>query len=134
MRQAQPADHSRAASFSERLRNAGIRPTDDDDTRLSKSLLVFATGLVSVAAGLWLLIYWSMGPRLSSTLTLTFQVLLAANLFIYLKSERFEWFRLTQLALFLFFPFVAQWSIGNFITGSGLILWGILAPIGAALC
>ena len=134
MRQAQPADHSRAASFSERLRNAGIRPTDDDVTRLSKSLLVFATGLVSVAAGLWLLIYWSMGPRLSSTLTLTFQVLLAANLFIYLKSERFEWFRLTQLALFLFFPFVAQWSIGNFITGSGLILWGILAPIGAALC
>ncbi|MCB1890005.1 MAG: adenylate/guanylate cyclase domain-containing protein [Rhodocyclaceae bacterium] len=134
MRQAPLAEADGAASYSARLRNAGILPTDDDDTRLSKSLLVFATGLVSVAAGLWLLIYWSMGPRLSSTLTLTFQLLLAANLALYLKSGHFAWFRLTQLALFLFFPFVAQWSIGNFITGSGLILWGLLAPIGAALC
>jgi hypothetical protein len=30
-------------------------------------------------------------------------------------------------------PFVAQWSIGNFITASGVSLWGLLAPIGAVL-
>ena len=26
---------------------------------------------------------------------------------------------------------VVQWSIGNFITASGISLWGLLAPIGA---
>ena len=129
-----PPATQKPPGFTERLRNAGILPTDDEDTRLSKSLLVFATGLVSVASALWLLVYWSMGPRLSSSLTLSFQVLLAGNLFVYLRWGQFEWFRLTQLALFLFFPFVAQWSIGNFITGSGVILWGLLAPIGAVLC
>ena len=30
-------------------------------------------------------------------------------------------------------PFVAQWSMGNFISASGVSLWALLAPIGAVL-
>ncbi|MBT0962684.1 adenylate/guanylate cyclase domain-containing protein [Denitromonas iodatirespirans] len=120
-----------AQSFATRLRNAGVRPGDDEQTRLGKSLLVFATGLMSIASGLWLLLYWLSGPKLSSTLPFLFQVLLAANLAYYIHSGNFTWFRFSQFALFLFFPFVAQWSMGNFITGSGVILWGLIAPIGA---
>ncbi|HNA03153.1 MAG TPA: adenylate/guanylate cyclase domain-containing protein, partial [Rhodocyclaceae bacterium] len=116
------------------MRNAGIEPGDSDELRLNKALLVFATGLVSVASTLWLAIYWSLGPQLSATLPFAFQILLAGNLLVYLKTGNFNFFRIAQLGLFLFFPFVAQWSIGNFITASGLILWGLLAPIGAILC
>lgn len=119
--------------FLERLRNAGIDPQDSDEARLNKSLLMLATGLVSVASMLWLAIYWSLGPKLSSTLPFAFQVLLAGNLAYYLKSGNFSLFRVTQLGLFLFFPFVVQWSIGNFITASGITLWGLLAPVGAIL-
>jgi adenylate cyclase len=36
--------------------------------------------------------------------------------------------------LFLFLPFVAQWAAGNLIVSSGVVLWGLLAPIGAILC
>lgn len=122
------------ASFMARLRNAGIDPADCDDTRISKSLLIFATGLVSLTSMLWLALYWSLGPRLSSTLPFAFQLLLVGNLALYLRGGNFALFRTTQLGLFLFFPFVAQWSIGNFITGSGIVLWGLLAPIGAILC
>lgn len=129
-----PASQATRSSFIDRLRNAGVEPGDSDEVRLNKALLVFATGLVSVASTLWLAIYWSLGPQLSATLPFVFQILLAGNLFIYLKSGNFNFFRIAQLGLFLFFPFVAQWSIGNFITASGLILWGILAPIGAILC
>ena len=120
--------------FIQKLRSAGITDADDENTRLAKSLLVLASGLVSMASVVWLMLYWSLGPRLSSTLPFLFQLLLAGNLALYIKSGRFEWFRASQLALLLFFPFVAQWSIGNFITASGLILWGLLAPIGAVLC
>jgi class 3 adenylate cyclase len=120
-------------SFLERLRNAGIDPGDSDEQRLNKSLLMFATGLVSVASMLWLVIYWSLGPKLSATLPFAFQILLAGNLAYYIKSGNFNFFRLAQLGLFLFFPFVVQWSIGNFITASGTILWGLLAPVGAIL-
>ncbi len=122
-----------ATSFLERLRTAGIEPRDSEDMRLAKTLLVFATGLISIASTLWLALYWSLGPKLSATLPFAFQLALAANLALYIKSGNFNFFRLSQLALFLFFPFVVQWSIGNFIAASGIILWGLLAPIGAIL-
>lgn len=32
-----------------------------------------------------------------------------------------------------FFSFVLHWSLGNFVTGSGVVLWGLLAPIAALL-
>jgi class 3 adenylate cyclase len=120
-------------SFLERLRSAGINPSDSDEQRLNKSLLMFATGLVSIASILWLVIYWSMGPKLSATLPFAFQILLAGNLVLYIRTGNFGFFRVSQLALFLFFPFVVQWSVGNFLSASGVTLWGLLAPIGAIL-
>ena len=90
--------------FIQKLRSAGISSADDENTRLSKSLLVLATGLVSIASVVWLLLYWSIGPRFSSTLPFLFQLLLAGNLALYVKTGQFEWFRASQLALLLFFP------------------------------
>ncbi len=122
-----------SAGFLDRLRNAGVDPGDSDEVRLNKSLLMFATGLASVASMLWLVIYWSLGPQLSSNLPFAFQILLATNLAVYIRWGNFDFFRMSQLALFLFFPFVVQWSIGNFITASGITIWGLLAPVGAIL-
>ena len=116
-----------------RIRQAGISPTDSEDLRLQKSLLIFATGLISFASMFWLFIYWQLGPKFSSTIPFVFQLLLVGNLLVYLKTLDFNAFRIIQLALFLFMPFVAQWSMGNFITASGVSLWALLAPIGAVL-
>ncbi len=119
--------------FFNSMRSAGFRPDDDDETRLRKSLLIFATGLVSMGAMLWLFLYWQMGPQFSSTVPFVFQIMLITNLLFFFKTGNFEFFRYSQLALFLFSPFVIQWGIGNFITASGTSLWGLLAPIGAVL-
>ena len=116
-----------------RLEKLGITPNDSETLRLQKSLLIFATGLISFASMFWLFIYWQLGPQISSTIPFVFQLLLIANLALYLKTLNFELFRQTQLALFLFMPFVAQWSMGNFITASGVSLWALLAPVGAVL-
>ena len=119
--------------FIEGFRNAGILPSDSEEVRLQKSLLIFATGLISLASMLWLFIYWQLGPQISSTIPFLFQILLVGNLVVYMKTLNFDAFRLIQLSLFLFVPFVAQWSMGNFITASGISLWALLAPIGAVL-
>jgi len=121
------------SDFAEKLRSAGITPDDNEELRIQKTLLVFATGLLCIASMLWLLLYRELGPHFSSTAPLIFQLALAGNLALYLKTGNFPLFRVTQLAIILFVPFVAQWSIGNFITASGISLWGLLAPIGAIL-
>ena len=120
-------------SFLSRLRHAGISPSDSEELRLQKSLLIFATGLISLASMVWLLVYWQLGPRFSSNLPFAVQLSLVGNLAIYLKTRNFNLFRVHQLSLFLFAPFVAQWSIGSFITASGISIWALLAPIGAVL-
>jgi len=120
-------------TFLSSMRNAGIAAGDSEELQLKKSLLMLATGLVCVLSMLWLFIYWQLGPQFSTTVPFVFQLLLAGNMALYLKTRSFDFFRHTQLALFLFMPFVAQWSIGNFITASGVSLWGLLAPIGAIL-
>ena len=58
---------------------------------------------------------------------------MVGNLLVYLRTQDFAAFSVVQLAFFLFVPFVAQWSMGNFITASGVSLWALLAPIGAVL-
>ena len=75
-----------------RLRNSGIEPGNSDEIRLQKSLLVFATGLISLASTLWLFIYWQFGPQFSAMIPVIFQLLLIGNLLIYLKSQKFDRF------------------------------------------
>lgn len=121
-------------SFLDRLRSGGIEPDDSEEQRLNKSLLMFATGLVSLTSMLWVAIYWALGPLISSTPPLVFELLLIGNLLLYIKTRNFDFFRVTQIALFLFGPFAMQWGMGTFIDSSGIVLWGLLAPVGAILC
>jgi len=116
-------------SFVARLRVAGVEPGDSNDLRIRKSIMVFAMGLMTAAPMFWLVLYRLLGLQLSATLPFAFQVISVATLVIYIVTGAFRFFQYTQLGLFLFFPFVVQLSIGNFISASGVVLWGILAPI-----
>lgn len=120
--------------FFGRLRSGGIEPEDSDELRLNKSLLMFATGLICAVTMVWVAIYYWLGANLSRDLAIAVQLLLIGNILLYILTRRFDSFRTTQLGLFLFLPFVAQWAAGNLIVSSGVILWGLLGPIGAIMC
>ena len=122
-----------AAVLYRRLRRAGVEPSDSEDLRLKKEVLLFACGLMIAASGIWLALYWWLHISLSASLPLAFQLASAATLFYYLYTLKFEVFRAVQLGLWLFVPFVVQWSIGNFVSASGVTLWALLAPVGAVL-
>lgn len=125
---------SNSSHFVSQLLNAGISVEDDDEVRLNKSLLMLATGLFTITAMLWPLIYSALGKSFSTTLPLLFQLVLTGNMLLYIKNRNFDFFRVTQLGIFLFLPFITQWAMGNFISSSGIILWALIAPIGALLC
>ena len=106
-------------------------PVDTQEIKLRKSLLIFACAFMNLAVVLWLAIYWLMGLHFSTNVPVVYQLISVASLFFYFKTKRFEVFRLIQLSLFLFTPFIMQWSIGSYVTSSGVMLWALLAPIGA---
>lgn len=106
-------------------------PADTQEERLRKSLLIFACAFMNLAVVLWLAIYWMMGRHFSANVPLGYQLISVASLIYYFRTKRFAPFRFVQLSLFLFAPFVMQWSIGSSVTSSGVMLWALLAPIGA---
>lgn len=107
------------------------RPTLSAEEKLSGDMLVLTTGLMVLASVLWLSIYWSMGQQFSVSISLAFQALSAGTIAFYLKTRKLHLFAMIQLGLILFTPFAMQWSIGNFVTASGVSLWGLIAPVGA---
>ena len=104
---------------------------DTQEDKLHKDLLIFACGFMNLAVALWLAIYWLMGLNFSANVPLGYQLISVASLILYLKTKRFDVFRFVQLGLFLFAPFVMQLTIGSAVTSSGIMLWALLAPIGA---
>jgi adenylate cyclase len=112
-----------------RLRRGGIEPGDSEDLKIRKTILVFAMGLMTAAPMFWLALYWFMGLQLSATFPLAYQLISVGTLIVYLVTRSFAFFQYTQLALFLFFPFIVQLLIGNFISASGAVLWGFIAPV-----
>jgi adenylate cyclase len=103
------------------------------EEKLSRDLLMFAAALMSFAAMVWLAIYWSLGTRLSTAIPFGYQLVSALSLLVYSRTKNFAFLRVSQLALFLFIPFVMQWAIGSFVSSSGVMLWAIMAPIGALI-
>lgn len=112
--------------------NAGSKAgTLSPEEKLSGDMLLFSTALMALASMLWLSIYWSLGLRFSTSIPLAFLFFSAGNMFFFMKSRKLGLFCATQLTMFLFTPFIMQWSIGNFVNASGVSLWALLAPVGA---
>lgn len=129
-----PRSHagSRPQAVAASLSPSSLDATDlSPEERLSGDMLLFATALMALASMLWLAIYWSLGLRFSTSVPLAFLLLSAANMFFFMKTRRLGNFSALQLSLFLFTPFILQWSIGNFVNASGVSLWALLAPVGA---
>lgn len=121
------------SEFIARLRVAGVQAKDPPELRVRKELLVFALALTSFVQILWIALYSAMGLQVSATLPLVYLGASIVMLGIYISTLNFKLFSTVQLGLFLFFPFVLQLSLGDFINASGVILWGLLAPVSAIL-
>jgi class 3 adenylate cyclase len=106
-------------------------PVLSPEEKLSGDMLMLTTGFMMCAAALWLAVYWSMGYQYSTAIPLIFQALSVVTIGLWWKLRRLYVFAVVQLGLILFTPFAMQWSIGNFVTASGVSLWGLMAPVGA---
>ena len=110
-----------------------ITEQDSEQEKLNKTLLIFSCGLMGFGSVLWLALYWAMGIKFSSTVPLSYLAVSAVSLAYYIYTLNFAVFRTLQVSLFLFMPFIMQWSIGSFVSSSGVALWALLAPVGVMI-
>jgi signal transduction histidine kinase len=116
------------------IRKIGIKEDDSEETRLRKSILVNTSIVITIAAIVWGFIYILFNEPIAGSLPLIYSIISTFSFIILIRTLNFKLFRITQLAIVLIIPFLLMIALGGFIKGSAVIIWGLLAPIGALLC
>ena len=106
---------------------------DSEEVKLQKSLLVICAIPFTIAGAGWGIMYMFFGQGLAGIIPLSYAVISSASIIYFGFTGKFRTFRFSQLLLILLLPFALMLSLGGFIEGSVVILWGIISPLGAVL-
>ena len=117
--------------FTSSILDIGTEPSDSEDIRLQKRMLVTAAVLVVVPAAVWSFTYYLLGEPVAALIPGGYALLTIINLGFFSVTKRYRLFRTTQLILFLVLPFLLQLALGGFVGASAVILWALIAPLGA---
>ncbi|HLF62848.1 MAG TPA: adenylate/guanylate cyclase domain-containing protein [Saprospiraceae bacterium] len=116
-----------------KVASIGSDPTDDDDIRLRKSLLLLCSFPFMVAGCAWGSLYIATGEPLSGLIPLAYAFVSMLSVIHFGITRRYQFFCFSQLLLILLLPFFLMLTLGGFINGSGVVLWSLISPLGALL-
>jgi adenylate cyclase len=97
-----------------RFAGVGALPSDSEETRLRKSVLVLSSSLMALLAFVWVGTYAVLGLWLSAAIPFAYQLASAASIYAFARGRRYRLFRASQLGMSLALPFALQWSLGGF--------------------
>ena len=116
-----------------RLSNSGSLASDTDEQRLRKAVLILLAGICTTLGIFWGVAYFALGRPLAGSFPLGYSVISTISLVYFFRSRGYQFFCRGQLALILILPVLLQWSLGGFAASGAVIIWSILAPIGALM-
>jgi adenylate cyclase len=116
-----------------RLAEIGVLPSDSEELRVRRAVLVLSSTLMASLAFMWVATYAALGLWVSAVIPLAYQVASAASIYTFARTRRYLLFRASQLWMTLLLPFALQWSLGGFKTSSAVSLWALTSPLGALL-
>src|SRR3990172_2917225 len=116
-----------------RFAYAGCLPSDTESERLRKAILVSIPTGISLLSIFWISGYLALGRPLSAAIPGGYAVFSLLSVLVFFKTKHYGFFRFSQLFLILWLPFLLQWSLGGFNSGSVVMIWAILSPIGALM-
>jgi adenylate cyclase len=116
-----------------RFAYAGCLPSDTESERLRKAILVSIPTGISLLSVFWVSGYLVLGRPLSAAIPGGYAVFSLLSVLVFFKTKHYGFFRFSQLFLMLWLPFLLQWSLGGFNSGSVVMIWAILSPIGALM-
>ena len=120
-------------SLAARLAEIGSLPSDSEELRVRKAVLVLSSVLMASLSFVWVATYAALGLWLAAAIPFAYQLASAASLYTFARTKRYQLFRSSQLVMSLALPFALQWSLGGFRNSSVVCLWALTAPLGALL-
>jgi len=123
----------RPPGWLQRLVEIGALPSDSDELRARKAVLVLSSTLMAILSFLWVMTYAVLGLWISAAIPFVYQVASAVSIYSFARTRRYIVFRESQLFMPLLLPFALQWSLGGFENSSAVGLWAITSPLGALL-
>ncbi len=103
------------------------------ELRLETNLVLAFGGTLSVAGVAWgLFCLWGGEPR-AATIPFGYALLSAVNIAAFRLLGGYRRFSFVQLLLTILLPFLLLLTLGGFVSSSAVVLWSLIAPLGALL-
>jgi guanylate cyclase len=119
------------AALRERALSIGADPRDTADERFRKRLLVGVAVIILPIGFLWGCLYWAFGEEPVALTPWAYVAGSALSLAVFARTRNFASLRTSQLLLILVAPALGTVMLGGLRESSGVILWSLLAPLGA---
>ncbi|MGH3066155.1 MAG: adenylate/guanylate cyclase domain-containing protein [Gaiellaceae bacterium] len=101
--------------------------------RECKELLVGVSLMVLPAGVLWGALYWAFDEPAAALFPWGYTVASVVVLAVFSRTHSFRLLRASELALILVVPALLMLVLGGLAPSSGVILWSLLAPLGAVV-
>ncbi len=111
----------------------GASTDDSEDIKLQKSILAICTIPFIFAGAGWGIMYIQFGEKLAGMIPFSYSIVSLVSLVHFGLTRKYHVFRFSQLLFILLLPFALMLSLGGFINGSAVILWGLISPLGSML-
>jgi adenylate cyclase len=119
------------AALRDRALSIGADPHDTADERFRKRLLVGVALIILPVGFLWGCLYWVIGERAVAVTPWVYVTGSTISLVVFARTRSFAFLRTAQLLLILLMPTLGTIMLGGLDESSSVILWSLLAPLGA---
>ncbi len=123
-------NRARQWAISQAMRVTGD-PNDDAAVSLQKSAFIACVVLKIVVCPIWAAIYYSGGGIGAAVVPIAFPIVTLVNLGAFLRFGNYQRFVRIEMFLMLVMPFLQMMAVGGLVNSSALILWSLIAPLGA---
>jgi adenylate cyclase len=113
-----------------RLALVGADPSDDEETRLQKALLILIAILILPISGIWAVLYLTFGAW-TGWLAVLYAAISIGSIALFARTRNFDLLLNIQLLAIAVAPTVSMIPIGGLLPTGGVGVWGIMAPLGA---
>ena len=115
----------------DRCLGIGADPRDTADERFRKRLLVTVSLIILPVAVVWGCLYWAVGEPAVALTPWGYATGSALSLAVFARTGSFAFLRTAQLLLILVAPALGAIMVGSLDESSSVIVWSLLAPLGA---